>query len=90
MTNVWKPPDDAPIPVTEFGWDAQLNATESGILKEAVTKVFNSIIQREREPYRRTILLGRIIQDMGIVAANLALKYSMEKVTERRNNHIER
>ena len=80
----WKPPDDAPIPTTEFGWDAQLSSIEYDVLKHACTVIFHSIIERERDPYKRTILLGRIIQDSGVIVANAALKYSVSKMADQR------
>jgi hypothetical protein len=76
----WKPPEDAPISTAEFAWDVQLTAVEFAVIKTACREVFESIIQRESDPCKRTILLGRVVQDSGVVLANYSLKYSMGKL----------
>ena len=63
---------------TEFGWDVQLNTVENAVLKAACTNVFRSIVNRENNPYKRTILLGRALQAAGTMLASAALNYNID------------
>ena len=86
MTDLSKEPLRPPITTSEFGWDVQLTYVEFATIRDACKTVFESVILRERDPYKRTILLGRIPQDAAVVTANIALKYCFDKLIERTTN----
>ena len=71
-------PEEVQDSTTEFGWDVQLNTVENAILKDACTGVFYSIVHRENNPYKRTILLGRALQAAGMMLASAALNYNID------------
>jgi hypothetical protein len=56
----------------------QLTALEFSVLKNACSKVFNSIIKREVDPYKRSLLLYRIPQDAAVITAHSAVVYSLD------------
>lgn len=80
---VWKAKPEDSISTAEFAYDIQLTSEEYQMLKVCVCKVFQSVIRRERSPLKRTILLGRIVQDAGVIAVHESVSYNLKVLAER-------